>query len=169
MPAYTVPAFDNVCEDPKVLFDRIAAWGQNYLSSCQSGAADRIQRKMKNWTTWMFRRAGCGYKWENADDRWNNGHFLASGFYTIDNRCNANFVSKNGADCEEMAKYCYNSRWTTDYVFSEFGLHLLPMTGMETEFGIQTAFSCPQCGCTGYKNTDRSTMPGDAMYPTPQG
>ena len=168
MPAFTAPSYDNICEHPKVVFDRIAAWTRNYMSNCRTPVADNFDRKMNNWTKWMFRRTGCGYKWMNAEDRWNNGHFLGQGEYTIDNRCNPNWVSKNGADCDEISQYCYTDRWTTQYVFSEFGLHLLPMTGLETEFGIQTAYSCPQCGCTGDINTDSARKPGDALYPAPQ-
>ena len=169
MSAFTAPNFDDVCNAPKMLFDRVAAWAQHYLSDCRSGAADRITQRMEQWTTWMFLRTGCGYKWTNADNRMNNGHFMAAGEYIIDNRCNEQWVSKNGQDCAdyEAGNFCYNTRYTTDYWFSPQGLHLLPLTGLETEFGIQTAFSCPQCGCTGNMNTDSETKPGDALYPAP--
>ena len=167
LPAFTAPTFDNICEDPKVLFDRITAWAQNYLSGCRSGAAARIEERMQKWKIWMFRRAGCGYRWRTSDDRRNNGHFLAAGVYTIDNRCNPDFVDVNGNDCEQQALWCHTERWTTEYVFAPTGLHLLPLTGMKTEFGIQTAYSCPQCGCTGRINTDNSRKPGPALYPAP--
>ena len=171
MSAFTAPAFDDVCNDPKILFDRVAAWAQHYLSGCRSGAADRITLRMQQWTQWMFRRTGCGYKWTNADDRHNNGHFLAAGEYIIDNRCNADWVSKNGNTCAdfEAGGWCYSTAWTTNYVFAPTGLHIMPLTGLRTEFGIQTAFSCPQCGCTGVMNTDSDTKPADALYPAPSG
>ena len=167
MPAFTTPAFDNMCNDPKTVFDQVAAWAQHYLSGCQSGAADRITNRMQQWTKWMFRRTGCGYKWTTSDDRHNNGHFMAAGDYIIDNRCNPDWVSKNGANCAdyEAGGFCYNPRYTTNYWFAATGLHILPLTGLETEYGIQTAFSCPQCGCTGVMNTDSDTKPDDALYP----
>ena len=165
MPPFTAPPYDDMCGGPKIIFDRITTWAQNRLSGCRSGAAQKVEQRMKKWTTWMSRRSGCGKKWINSDDRFNNGHFLAAGTYTIDNRCNPDFVDINGNDCEMQAKWCYTERWTTDYVFAPTGLHLLPLTGMRTELGIQTAYSCPQCGCTGVMNMDRSTIPGDALYP----
>ena len=134
------------------------------MSSCRTPVGDNIERRMKNYTKWMFRRTGCGYKWINAIGRFNNVHFLAAGEYTIDNRCNPDWIDKNGHDCEVISQHCDKAYFTTNYVFSETGLHLLPMIGMETEFGIQTAYSCPQCGCTGNINTNSATKPGDALY-----
>ena len=168
MPAWTEPSYDDKCNDPKKVFDRIADWGANYLQNCRSGAPDRLANRMKNWTAKMFLRTDCGYRWVNANHRMNNGHRMEPGTYIIDNRCNPDWVSKNGADCQAYGDggFCYNTRYTTDYWFSEFGQHLLPLTGFETEYGIQTAYSCPQCGCTDVMNADDSTKPKDALYAT---
>jgi len=166
LPAFPTPAFTDKCNDPQLVFDRIAAWANNYLGNCRSGAANRITERMGQWKKWMFLRMGCGYKWKTTYDRSNNGHYMAAGTYIIDNRCNPNWVSKNGANCQEYGDkdFCFNPKYTTGYWFSPKGQHIQPLIGLETDMGIQTAYSCPQCGCTGIMNTDPNTKPVDATY-----
>ena len=47
MPAFTTPAFDDMCNDPKTVFDQVADWAQHYLAGCKSGASGRITYRMK--------------------------------------------------------------------------------------------------------------------------